>query len=126
MNLAGISAVLVALVLIGAPAQADDREVMGDELETLLSGNSIDGVWGEGHYVQHFQANGRTVYVADGRPADWGTWRISSAGRYCSIWRGSSESCYPVVERDGTLHWLIESTGVVEPFTVVEGNITLQ
>jgi hypothetical protein len=31
-----------------------------------------------------------------------------------------------VVERDGTLHWLVESTGVVEPFTVVEGNITLQ
>jgi hypothetical protein len=58
VNLAGISAALVALVMIGATAQADDRKVMGEELETLLSGNSIGGVWGSGHYVQHFQANG--------------------------------------------------------------------
>lgn len=73
MNLAGISAALVALVLIAAPAQAQDREVMGEELETLLSGNSIDGAWGQGHYVQHFQVNGRTVYVSDGGSPDWGT-----------------------------------------------------
>jgi hypothetical protein len=126
VKLARIPAVLVALTLMAAPALAQDREVMGEELETLLSGNSIDGVWGQGHYVQHFQENGRTVYVADGRAPDWGTWRISSAGRYCSVWRGGGESCYPVIERDGVLHWLVESTGVAEPFTVVEGNITLQ
>ncbi len=97
---------------------------MGKELETLLSVNSIDGMWGQGHYVQHFQKNGRTVYVADGSPPDWGTWRISSAGRYCSVWRGG-ENCYPVIERDGTFYWLVESSGAVHTFTVVEGNITL-
>jgi hypothetical protein len=82
-------------------------------------------MWGQGHYVQHFQENGRTVYVADGGSPDWGTWRISSAGRYCSVWRGGGESCYPVIEREGTLYWLVESTGAAHPFTVVEGNITL-
>ena len=121
-----VATAIAVLVLWMNPVHAQDREVMGEELETLLSGNSIDGMWGQGHYLQHFQENGRTVYVADGSQPDWGTWRISSAGRYCSIWRGGGESCYPVIERDGMFYWLVESSGAVHPFTVKEGNITLE
>ena len=126
MNLARISAALVDLVLIAAPAQAQDREVMGEELKTLLLGNSIDGVLSQGYYVQHFQENGRIVFVSDGDSPDWGTWRISSAGRYWPVWRGGGESYCPLVERNCTLHWLVEMTGKAQPFIVVEGNITLQ
>jgi hypothetical protein len=121
-----LTVAMIALVLLAVPASAGDREVMGDELATLLTGNSINGMWGQGHYVQFFQSNGRTVYVSDGSAPDWGTWRISSAGRYCSVWRGGGESCYPVIERDGGYYWLVESSGAVHPFDVVEGNITLQ
>ncbi|MBT5433499.1 MAG: hypothetical protein P8Q36_15750 [Alphaproteobacteria bacterium] len=126
MRVFRLTVAMIALVLLAVPASAGDREVMGDELATLLTGNSINGMWGQGHYVQFFQSNGRTVYVSDGSAPDWGTWRISSAGRYCSVWRGGGESCYPVIERDGGYYWLVESSGAVHPFDVVEGNITLQ
>ena len=126
MRVFRLTVAVIALVLLAVPASAGDREVMGDELATLLTGNSINGMWGQGHYVQFFQSNGRTVYVSDGSAPDWGTWRISSAGRYCSVWRGGGESCYPVIERDGGYYWLVESSGAVHPFDVVEGNITLQ
>lgn len=126
MRVFRLTVAMIALVLLAVPASAGDREVMGDELATLLTGNSINGMWGQGHYVQFFQSNGRTVYVSDGSAPDWGTWRISSAGRYCSVWRGGGESCYPVIERDGGYYWLVESSGAVHTFDVVEGNITLQ
>ena len=70
MPLRFLTATLVALALVAGPAAAEDREVMGEELETLLSDNSIEGMWGEGGYTQFFNSNGRTVYIADGRAPD--------------------------------------------------------
>jgi len=119
-------AALLLLMAAALPASADDREVLGDELAELLTDNTIQGIWYETGYTQFFQGNGRTVYIADGSQPDWGTWRISSAGRYCSVWRGTGESCYPVIERDGTYYWLQESSGTTHPFEVFEGNITAQ
>ncbi len=113
-------------LLAASPVCAEQREVSGGELEALLSGNSIDGMWGQTHYVQVFTSSGRTGYRADGSAVDWGSWRIGPQGRYCSIWRGGGESCYPVIEQDGALHWLVESSGVLHPFTVVEGNLLEQ
>ena len=69
MNLAVISAALVALVLIGAPAQAADREVMGEELETLLSGNSIDGGGVKGTMSSTFRrTDARSMSLMEDRP----------------------------------------------------------
>ena len=114
----------VLLVLAVAPVKANEAEVSGDELRELLTGNSIDGMWGDTHYIQYFSDTGRTLYKPDGSPGDWGTWRINDSGYYCSTWRGGGENCYTVVDMDGALYWKSESGGATYPFTIIEGNAT--
>ncbi len=114
----------VLFVLAVGPVKANETEVSGDELRELLTGNSIDGMWGDTHYIQYFSDTGRTLYKADGSPGDWGTWRINDSGYYCSTWRGGAENCYTVVDMDGTLYWKSENGGATYPFTIIEGNVT--
>ncbi|MEM7119674.1 MAG: hypothetical protein AAF563_00270 [Pseudomonadota bacterium] len=114
----------VLFVLAVGPVNANEAEVSGEELRELLTGNSIDGMWGDTHYIQYFSDTGRTLYKADGSPGDWGTWRINDSGYYCSTWRGGAENCYTVVDMDGTLYWKSENGGATHPFTIIEGNVT--
>ena len=123
-RLAGVAGLLV--VFAAGSALAEPNEVAGDELATLLTGNSIDGVWGETHYIQYFAASGRTLYKADGSPGDWGTWRINEDGQYCSTWRGGGESCYLVIDINGALNWQTPDGETTYPFEVIEGDVTSQ
>ena len=91
-------AICVLYVLVAGPVtanetEASETEVSGEALRDLLTGNSIDGMWGDTHYIQYFSDTGRTLYKADGSPGDWGTWRINDSGYYCSTWRGGDENC---------------------------------
>jgi len=117
-------AVSFILVMAAGPAMGDSHEVSGDDIVQLLTGNSIDGMWGDTHYIQFFAESGRTLYKADGRPGDWGTWRVDEAGHYCSIWRGAEETCYLVVQVDGAYFWQSQDGDKTYPFDIIEGNAT--
>lgn len=116
--------VCVLSVLGNLPTIANDQEISGSELTKLLTGNSIDGMWGETHYIQYFSETGRTLYKADGSPGDWGTWRINEDGEYCSTWRGGEENCYDVVDVDGTYYWESQGGERTFPFVIIQGNAT--
>ena len=89
-------------MLLSISVQATEpTSVTQDELEELLIGNTITGVWDSHHYRQYFDNNGDTVYVEKGRPPTTGKWRISALGMYCSSWsRSQGEACY-AAKRDG-------------------------
>jgi hypothetical protein len=121
-HLAGIAGLI--MVVVAGPAGADNREVSGNELIELLSGNSIDGLWGQTSYIQYFAASGRTLYKARGKPGDWGTWRVDDDGHYCSTWRDGEETCYLVLADDGTFFWQTMDGENTYPFDIIEGDIT--
>ena len=121
-RLAGSACLL--FVLATGSVMAEDREVTGDEIAALLTGNSIDGMWGETHYIQYFAESGRTLYKADGSPGDWGTWRVDDDGHYCSTWRGGEEICYLVIEMDDAYAWRAQEGDKTYPFEIIEGDAT--
>jgi len=121
-RLAGLASIFVVMAL--SPAWSDTREVSGNDLARLLTGNSIDGNWGETHYIQYFAESGRTLYKADGSPGNWGTWRINDEGYYCSTWRGGEENCYLVVDIDGAFFWQSTDGQKTYPFDIIEGDAT--
>ncbi len=106
----------VALELpVGAVAPSQDQ------LTRLLSGNTLDGVWAGKPFRQFFEASGATRYQDGNGPTTTGTWRVSSDGRYCSVWPPSSrETCYQVLVAGEQIFW---STGErYYPSRVIEGN----
>lgn len=114
---------VLALVLsIGLPASAAERKLTGEEIQKLLAGNSVHGMWGTSEYKSYFGADGTTVYHAKGRDASTGRWR-TTATQYCSTWN-DHESCYDLYMDGNTLIWYVAETGHRYPSTVVKGQDT--
>ena len=77
--------------------------------EIALTGHAVEGVWGSTPYVSSFEAQGGTVYIAEGRAPSHGRWSVKD-DRYGSVWEQSGESCYDL-ERDGdTIIWVVPGT----------------
>ncbi len=94
-----------------------------DEFKQLLSGNTMNGIWGETVYQQYFDPNGRTIYQEEGKRPTFGTWRINEQGRYCSVWPPSkTEACYDVSKEAETLLWS-DGRGNVYPATIERGRM---
>lgn len=92
------------------------------DLQELLSGNSIEGTWDGRPYQQYFSRNGSTVYQETGNLKRSGRWRIDSHGEYCSVWPPfSHEACYQVRVLDRTIYW--KSSDTYYPATIIEGDI---
>lgn len=115
-----LAALAAALPL---PATADERDLTAAEIDALLSGNTAVGEWGGTPYRQHFAADGRTVYIAEGRPPSPGRWRTDAeAGTYESWWEQTGWTSYRVTT-DGETHYWLDGTGS-HAFTVEEGDTT--
>ena len=110
--------VIVVLVAVGT-ASAAPVKMTGAEIAEALTGHAVKGVWGETAYTSTFDKNGTTVYTAEGKAPDTGTWRVKG-DQYCSVWAGSGEDCYDL-ERDGdTIIWIVPDSGKRYPSTLVE------
>lgn len=108
------------VLLIAGAASADPVKMTGAEITEALTGNSVKGVWGETAYTSTFDKNGTTVYTAEGKAPDTGTWRVKD-DQYCSVWAGTGEDCYDL-ERDGdTIIWIVPESGKRYPSTLIKG-----
>lgn len=76
------------------------------QLQELLSGNSMEGIWAGRPYLQYFDPGGTTRYrEQDGNETD-GRWRIDESGQYCSLWPPADRwVCYRVVVSGVSIYW---------------------
>ena len=102
--------VLILAMILSWPVLAmevgDAKPPTQEQLTHLLSGNTVTGEWDGRPFIQFFSAKGITRYREGNGPASQGTWRVNSAGQYCSVWPPSStEVCYDVLVKGRNLLW---------------------
>ncbi len=112
-----LSLLPLALLLPAVARAGQKREILGQELDDLLRGKTIQGTWRGRPYEQWFGADGRTSYTQQGQ-TDWGRWHLGDSGNYCSTWSRGGLSCYRVLEVEGSYYWQSAGGGDLEPFTV--------
>jgi hypothetical protein len=106
----------------GSPGSNSVR-VTGDNITTLLAGQTAIGIWGDDTYRQYFDPSGTTFYAPKGKRTTRGKWRVSDDGlSYESWWSGDDDNweVYGVFRDANGLVW-IDPDGVRYPFEVVEG-----
>ena len=87
-----------------APGRAGEQTLSGAEIQALLTGNSVHGVWGGTEYWSYFATDGSTLYRTS-RGVDRGQWRVKG-DQYCSVWAQSGESCYGLARDGEQLIWV--------------------
>ncbi len=111
---------LTAAVLWTVPLQAQERQLIASEIEMLLTGNTISGVWSGRAYKQYYGEGGFTVYVTDNDRADQGRWRVNhDTNQYESWWRFTGWSPYSLVKTETGYAWVHGKT--LQPFEVLQG-----
>lgn len=118
-----ISPAIVLLALLHAPAGAEDRKLSADEIEQVLAGNTIEGLWAGRPYKQYFSETGNTIYAEDGRQPSKGRWKADpDKEAYCSWWEMSGWSCYEVLDGGpDAIIWVSPGSGERHPATVLPG-----
>ena len=92
------------------------------QLQTLLSGNTLKGLWDGRPFTQYFAAGGSTQYREGDGPTTHGTWRVTEQGQYCSIWPPfPRETCYDVLVSGSRILWSWD--GKTHPSEISEGNL---
>lgn len=120
---APIFAAAIAIGLTGT-ASAEERKLSAAEIETALSGNTVDGDWKGTAFKQFFAADGGTTYVAAGSPPSIGKWKVDSEkDQYCSWWQGTGWDCYNILSSGpDNIIWEVPSDGYRANSTVMSGN----
>ena len=98
---------LAAALLIAAGAHASDPyQPTQQQLDEMLRGNSMEGIWAGKPYMQYFDPSGITRYQERGNEETEGRWRIDENGRYCSVWPPSDRwVCYQVLVIGDSIYW---------------------
>ena len=118
----------LAAALIGlAPATAvanDERKLSGVEIEDILVGNTIEGLWAGRAYKQFFDGSGNTLYVEEDRQPSMGRWKADKEkDAYCSWWEVGGWSCYEVLDGGpDTIIWVSPGSGDKYPAKVLPGD----
>ena len=104
-----VLAALLAGLLPGSPATGEEPAKMtGKAIREALTGNTVDGVWGERPYRSYFRPDGLTIYKPEGAPAENGKWRVDEdKDQYCSWWARTGWSCYNLYRDGRTIYWEI-------------------
>ena len=114
--------IALGLLLGAVPAStfAQSVKLQGHEIDALLSGNTIYGLWEGQQYRQYFDPDGTTIYAADGIRSAAGEWRIED-DEYQSLWQSDAEwEGWFVMEYAGAYYWVSKTTPPT-PFRVEEG-----
>lgn len=115
-------AVAAALLAAGGAAAAE-KPLSGEEIRTLLSGNTSHGVHYGKRTAQYFAAGGATSWQGEGdeKTSD-GEWK-TEGGKYCSRFPdyGNEWNCYDIAldEAQGVYYFLGENFRA--PFVVKQG-----
>jgi hypothetical protein len=97
---------LMAFVLMGAPAHADEQKLNGAEITAALNDRVLNG---SGDVTQIFQKSGATFYSENGAQSQ-GFWKVSGDS-YCSQWPPNQAwPCFDVL-RDGDKFTFVSRTG---------------
>lgn len=95
-------------------------QVGAAQIQHLLSGNTIIGTWSGSAYRQYFDANGITIYIAEGRPPSRGKWRVNEGtDAYESWWEQTGWTPYKVMMTNEGFAWVNRDR--LEPFEVHKG-----
>ncbi len=117
-------ATICFVVFAGGPAQAGEERLSAAEIEALLSGNTISGVFNGTPYTQTFAPDGRTVYTPEGGQGDEGKWRVDAEeDQYESWWASTGWTAYEMARDGGTLIF-IASDGSRSTAELVESDVT--
>jgi hypothetical protein len=102
-------------------AQAGSDQLTANEINELLAGNTINGVWAGANYTEYFSAHGLAIYIPAGGPPSEGKWRANpDTDEYESWWRSTGWTPYVIVETEGGGHAFVNGA-TLEPFTVSPG-----
>ena len=116
----------VVLVLTAAAAiwylLDEPPDLPGEELQALIVGNTLDGLWGEAEmpYRQYVSDDGTTRTLLDG-DLQSGTWSIDDAGAYCAVMPSGEEGCYRARRQESVFFWVDAEKGLGYPFRVLPG-----
>ncbi len=109
------------LAVIASALNAQPVTLAADEIEGLLAGNTVVGLWSGTPYRQYFDPAGQTFYVPDGGRPERGRWRVNGeTDMYESHWERSGWSSYGVSREGEVLFW-VESDGDMQAFTIEPG-----
>ncbi|MEO0357606.1 MAG: hypothetical protein AAF386_04795 [Pseudomonadota bacterium] len=114
--LAGVCACLAL------PAAANAVKLTGDEIRSLLTGNTAIGRWDGANYRQWFGPDGVTLFAQDGARTARGQWRVDDdLQEYQSICSGDEDwEGWFVMEFGNTYYWVSRTTPPT-PFQIVPG-----
>lgn len=114
-----LSLVLAAAL---ADARAGPRKLKAPEIAEALTGNTVEGIWGQTPYRSYFDGNGVTLYKPQGRSADAGRWKVDKTRhQYCSWWERSGWSCYDLYRDGDSIIWGIPGTSTRYPSALLKG-----
>ncbi len=100
-----------------APLTADEISLSGEEIETLISGKTINGVHFGKKTIQYFSESGLTLWIGQGDelPSE-GKWKVDN-NQYCSNF-GSDWSCFNIAhDKAQNIHYFVNE-GFRAPFVV--------
>lgn len=112
----------VVLSLLACTAMAQAVKLTGDEIRSLLTGNTAVGRWDGEKYRSYFGPDGVTIYAQEGARSARGEWRVDDATQeYQSVWPGDAEwEGWFVMEYGDTYYWVSRVTPPT-PFQVLAG-----
>lgn len=123
-SLAAAAPVLaVALFIVsGDPALGEERKMNAGQIREALTGNTVEGKWGNTPYRSYFQPNGVTIYKPKGGEADMGKWRVDEENdQYCSWWARSGWGCYDLYRDGRRIIWGIPNSETRYPSKILPG-----
>jgi hypothetical protein len=125
------AALAAGLAVAGCTVIPGDNPLTANEIEDLLSGNTMVGVTqlerfkGKVFHV-HLRPDGTLALRNFNGKTDLGVWEVTADGRYCNQYRHTRmglRKCYDVWVRDGVWELVDTSDGFVTTrFTVEPGN----
>ena len=97
-------------------------DLPGDELEALIVGNTLDGLWGEAEvpYRQYVAGDGTTRMLLDG-DLSTGTWALDEDGAYCAVLPAGEAGCYRARRQNGFYFWVDAEKSLGYPFRILPG-----
>lgn len=123
---------LLAAAFACGPASADPAKLSAPEIEEMMSGNSIFGLFPDGvtEYRQNNHADGVAVVVVKGdkiRNIPWEATEIDGVGHYCEDWSGDGwgKLCFTVTREDQEKPVFTNSKGKANSQNWQEGFVDL-
>ena len=115
-------ALTAAIAMFSAQSShAGSEQLTASEINELLAGNTINGVWAGTNYTEYFSAQGQAIYIPAGGAPSEGKWRANpDTGEYESWWRSTGWTPYVIVRTEDGRHAFVNGD-TLEPFTVTPG-----